>query len=103
MSALLLSRVGPRASAAPPRQLSAVVAGWRRDGNPDAAGFLARHPDLAADRSAVLYLGYEEFCLRENAGEFERGACDVEAFVNRFPTYRADLVPRAICGWIISE
>jgi tRNA A-37 threonylcarbamoyl transferase component Bud32 len=72
----------------PPSQLSAVVADWRQTRTPDAAGFLAHHPDLASDRSAVLYLAYEDFCLRENAGEFERGECDLETFVARFPTPR---------------
>jgi serine/threonine protein kinase len=69
------------------RQAEDVKAEWARRGRPDARAALAEHPDLAADRSLVLDLAYEEYCLRKEAGE----DVDPEDFCARFPVYRTSV------------
>jgi len=58
-----------------------------RGAAPDAAAALAAHPDLARFKSVVLDLAYEEYILREKAGD----APDAGAFADRFPAYRASV------------
>jgi serine/threonine protein kinase/Flp pilus assembly protein TadD len=66
---------------------SAIKAGWGRGETPDAAAALAQHPEFLADKSVVLDLAYEEYCLRAETG----AAPDTEAFCARFPAYRSSL------------
>jgi eukaryotic-like serine/threonine-protein kinase len=54
---------------------------------PDAVALLARHPELLANKSAVLDLAYEEYCGRAKAGSVP----EPEAFCERFPAYRSSL------------
>ncbi len=60
---------------------------WRQGAAPDAAAALADHPDLAHNKSAVIDLAYEEFLLREQAGE----APGLDSFVDRFPAFRGSI------------
>ncbi|MFO0843185.1 MAG: serine/threonine-protein kinase [Gemmataceae bacterium] len=64
-----------------------IRSAWMDGTPPDAQAALAQHPALAGDRSAVLELAYEEFCLRREAGE----ALDAEEFCARFPQVRTEL------------
>lgn len=57
---------------------------WRTGDAPDAAGAVAAHPELAGCRSVVIDLAYQEFLLREQAGE----APDPGSFAARFPDFR---------------
>ena len=60
---------------------------WRQGQSPDALAALASYPHLEEDRSAVIDLAYEEFCLRRHRGE----EVDPEEFCQRFPGYRSCL------------
>jgi serine/threonine protein kinase len=62
-------------------QAEAVKQAWRAGRRPDAATALKENPELAGDRAVALDLAYEEFCVREEAGE----ALDSVAFCSRFP------------------
>src|SRR5207244_12162277 len=46
-----------------------------------------QHPELHSEKSAVLELAYEEYCLRASAGE----TVDSGDFCQRFPAYRTSL------------
>lgn len=61
-----------------------VTRGWRAGDEPDAAAALAAHPELAGHRSVVIELAYQEFLLREKAGDVP----DPGAFAARFPDFR---------------
>lgn len=60
---------------------------WREGAEPDAAAALRENPELLAERSLVVDLAYEEYCLREEAGEVP----DAESFCRRFPAYRSQI------------
>jgi serine/threonine protein kinase len=60
---------------------------WQAGTPPDAGAALEEHPGLCADKSIVLDLAYEEYCLRREAGE----DLDADVFCERFPTHRASL------------
>jgi serine/threonine protein kinase/Flp pilus assembly protein TadD len=67
--------------------VAAIKEDWERGSLPDAALALARHPELLDNKSAVLDLAYEEYCLRAEAG----AAPDPESFCDRFPAHRSSL------------
>jgi eukaryotic-like serine/threonine-protein kinase len=70
-----------------PNGVAAIKKTWELGALPDAAAVLAQHPELLADKSVVLDLAYEEYCLRA-----ERGAVpDPDSFCDRFPAYRSSL------------
>jgi eukaryotic-like serine/threonine-protein kinase len=69
------------------RVASAIQSVWRKGTPPDAAAALAADEQLAADRPLALELAYEEFCLREEAGE----KFDTHRFADRF-TFRTSLL-----------
>jgi eukaryotic-like serine/threonine-protein kinase len=64
-----------------------IVASWYGGQSPDALAALAAHPELQSDRSVVLDLVYEEFCLRTEAGE----AVSIDALCRRFPEYAVSI------------
>lgn len=68
------------------RVASAIRSEWRAGATPNAAAALAADTQLAADRPLAIDLAYDEFCLREQAGE----AIDPKAFADRF-TFAASL------------
>src|SRR5688572_17020393 len=74
----------PRVSAESARQRTdraeAIKQAWRFGQRPDAAVALKEDPDLAGDRAVAIDLAYEEFCVREEAGE----VLDSSAFCARF-------------------
>jgi serine/threonine protein kinase len=72
---------------AAPVQAAAIKEDWGRGAVPDAAAVLARHPELLADKSIVLDLAYEEYCLRAEAGV----VLETEAFCARFPAHRSSI------------
>ncbi|MGE3809138.1 MAG: serine/threonine-protein kinase, partial [Gemmataceae bacterium] len=51
------------------------------------ADFLIQHPELLDNRTAILDLAYEEYCLREEAGE----VLDADEFCQRFPRYQSTI------------
>jgi serine/threonine protein kinase len=67
--------------------VAAIKEDWERGAAPDAVAALALHPELLADKSAVLDLAYEEYCLRAEAGR----PPDPESFCDQFPVYRSSL------------
>ena len=42
---------------------------WRNGEHPPAEEFLARHPELSQQPEAAVDLIYEEYCLRQSAGD----------------------------------
>src|SRR5258706_1112831 len=66
-----------------------VVARWEAGEEPEAAAALRDDPELATDRQIVLYLAYEEYCLRREAGE----GIDAGAFAAKFSGSRTSLKP----------
>ncbi|MBN9519736.1 protein kinase [bacterium] len=60
---------------------------WRQGAAPDAAAALADNPDLARNKSVVVDLAYEEFLLREQAGETP----GLDSFADRFPAFRGSI------------
>ena len=61
---------------------------WREGGSPDTPATLEQYPDLAAFKSVVVDLAYEEFCLRRERGEFP----DPSSFCGRMPAdYRGSI------------
>lgn len=69
------------------RLVSAIKSQWQRGEPADARGVLAQYPQLGSDKSAVLDLAYEEYCLREQAG----ASPDPDEFCERFPPYKTSL------------
>src|SRR5262245_54488957 len=68
------------------RRAENIKFAWARGAAPDTRAALAGDPDLVADKSIVLDLGYEEYCLRRQAGENP----DLEEFCDAFP-FRSSL------------
>lgn len=64
-----------------------VISTWRAGARPDTAAVLAKHPELRQQPSVILDLAYEEYCLRQEAGE----RISIESFCNRFPSCRRSL------------
>jgi serine/threonine protein kinase/Tfp pilus assembly protein PilF len=60
---------------------------WKRGEPADARAALSRHPELRGDKSVILDLAYEEYCLHLEAGEKP----DPDEFCDRFPTFKASL------------
>jgi serine/threonine protein kinase/Flp pilus assembly protein TadD len=69
------------------RLVSEIKSQWLRGEPADARAVLTRHPELGSDKSAVLDLAYEEYCLRRQAGT----SPDPDEFCQRFPHYRTSL------------
>ena len=65
-----------------------AIARWRSGEKPDAAAFLAQHPEIGSRKELVLDLIHEEFCLRREAGD----TVVASTFVARFPAYRSSVV-----------
>jgi len=68
--------------------VESTIARWRGGEQPDAAGFLARHPEIGARKSLALDLIHEELCLRREAGD----TVVASTFISRFPDYRSSIV-----------
>jgi serine/threonine protein kinase len=64
------------------------IEAWRSGSQPDAAEFLAEHPELQQNKSLVLDLVLEEYCLRTAAGD----TLVKSTFCDRFPAYRQSIV-----------
>src|SRR5262249_45733713 len=60
------------------------IGDWMAGETPDAAGLLAKHPELRGARSLVLDLALAEFNLRKAAGDTIGNA----EFSERFPSHR---------------
>src|SRR5919197_890283 len=75
------------------RRAAEIIQAWLDGAPPDAAGALARDPELAADKAIALDLAFAEFLIREHKGE----RLDVEEYCARFPAYHASL------GHILSQ
>lgn len=50
-------------------QANELIASWRDRGHGDACEAFREHPELLSDRSVVLDLALEDFCLRRDRGE----------------------------------
>jgi hypothetical protein len=78
-------------TAHPPGQLADLVASlkeaWRGGAPPDTARALREHPELLRDRSFVVDLAYEEYCLREEAGHTP----DAEEFCRGLPAFQSQV------------
>jgi serine/threonine protein kinase len=67
--------------------LQEILKAWNQGEPPDAAAVLARHPQLAHDRDAVVDLAYEEYCLRVEDGE----PIDKGTFAARFAPFTKEV------------
>jgi serine/threonine protein kinase len=67
--------------------ISLFVDRWRHGETPNTDAVLQEHPEWASQKSYVLGLAYEEFCLRAEAGE----RVTATSFCDRFPAYRKSL------------
>jgi serine/threonine protein kinase/Flp pilus assembly protein TadD len=77
----------PATSAAYDDLLSQIKESWAQGAPADTRAVLAEYPELAAQKSVVLELAYEEYCLQLEAG----AAPDPAEFCRRFPTYQTSL------------
>jgi serine/threonine protein kinase/Tfp pilus assembly protein PilF len=75
------------------RLIHDMIAAWARGERPLAEDFLAQHPGLSDDPTAVADLIYEEVCLREQYGE----SISTAALLRRFPQWRAQLAALLDC------
>gem|GEM_PF-1854106 len=64
-----------------------TIARWREGESPDAAGFLARHPEIGSRKTLALDLIHEELCLRKETGD----TIVPSTFIERFPDYRSSI------------
>ncbi|MCC7085990.1 MAG: protein kinase [Pirellulales bacterium] len=64
-----------------------AISTWRGGSSPDALAFLQAHPQLAEQKSLVLDLAYEEYCLRKEHGE----SVTPSRFCDKFPDLRRSL------------
>ena len=70
------------------RQLAAdIIDRWTKGETPDTRTALARYPELAKDKAAVLDLAFAEYWLRQHAGE----RVELEAYCRKFPEYHVSL------------
>jgi hypothetical protein len=67
--------------------ISLFVDRWRQGETPNTDAVLQEHPEWASQKSYVLGLAYEEFCLRAEAGE----PVTATSFCERFPAFRKSL------------
>ena len=74
-------------SSAPESMVREVIERWRGGARPDAASFLFANPDVRERKSLAMDLIYEEYCLRNEAGE----TLVPSTFCQKFPTYRQSL------------
>src|SRR5215218_10305085 len=70
-----------------PSLVSNAISRWRKGQRPDARGFIEQHPEVRSAQNLVIDLAYEEFCLRQEAGE----QVDTEQFLANFPTVQHSL------------
>ena len=71
----------------PESLVAEVISTWRAGVRPDTAAFLAKNPELRQQPGVILDLAYEEYCLRQEAGE----RLSIESFCARFPSCRPSL------------
>jgi tetratricopeptide (TPR) repeat protein len=77
-------QAGPRHK----RELASEIKSiWKKGQTPDARAALSRYPELGRDKSIILDLAYEEYCLRLEAGE----SPEPDEFCKRFPKFQASL------------
>jgi serine/threonine protein kinase len=67
--------------------VSEIIESWRRGEAPDARIALSKNPPLQGNKSVVLGLAYEEYCLRTEAGE----ELPTSNFCDNFPSVRHSL------------
>lgn len=70
-----------------PSLVSNAISLWRKGQRPDARRFIEQHPEVRSAQNLVIDLAYEEFCLRQEAGE----QVDTERFLANFPTVQHSL------------
>src|SRR5262245_3123121 len=68
-------------------QADRVLQGWSAGEPPDTRAALSRFPKLRLDKSIVLDLAYEEYCLRRDRGE----AVPIDAYCQLYPEHGASL------------
>jgi serine/threonine protein kinase/Tfp pilus assembly protein PilF len=64
-----------------------TISRWREGEQPDAASFLAAHPEIGSRRTLALDLIHEEWCLRQEAGE----TVVATSFIERFSQFRSSV------------
>jgi eukaryotic-like serine/threonine-protein kinase len=74
-------------SSAPESIVREVIEQWRGGARPDAATFLLANPEIRERKSLAMDLIYEEYCLRNEAGE----TLVPSTFCKKFPTYHQSL------------
>jgi tetratricopeptide (TPR) repeat protein len=72
---------------------------WQQGEAPDARAALSCYPELKGQKSVLIDLAYEEFCLRKEAGE----SVDPDDFCDQFPRYQASLRKLLAAHQLIGE
>src|SRR5439155_26895899 len=81
------------------RLADAMGEAWRRGERPPAEKFLDDYPELYDHPEAAIRVIYEEVCLRQDHGLAE----DTEAFLARFPRWRAELEILLDCHQLLQQ
>src|SRR5438477_1842232 len=82
------------------RQLAKEIQELRHQGEPaPVRAVLARHPELAQDKSLVIELANEELCQRTELGEKP----DPEEFAHQFPVYQRSIQAMAMAHGFVVE
>jgi serine/threonine protein kinase/Tfp pilus assembly protein PilF len=83
------------------RQLAREIQELRRQGEPAPVRVvLARHPELAKDKSLVIELANEDLCQRSEAGDIP----DPEEFARQFPVFQQSVQNMAMAhGWVAEK
>ena len=66
---------------------SEIIECWRRGEEPDAGDVLSKNPSLQDNKSFILDLAYEEYCIRCESGE----EISPKSFCDKFPAFRRSL------------
>jgi eukaryotic-like serine/threonine-protein kinase len=89
----------PAATASSHELFDAIVDRWRDGEPPDTDAALARHPEIAGQKSLLLDLLFEEFCLRVEAGQ----SPSVGEYCRRYPAYQASLRKQFLVHGVADE
>ncbi len=78
---------------------ASIVRRWEAGEEPDTLAALEEHPELQEDKSCVLDLVYEEYCLRADRGE----TIDADVYCARFPRFRSSVLRMLVSYQLLQD